>query len=363
MRARELVLLPRLLGASLLVGLLSCGGGGAREQLRRVDAPPEAQGPPLATLVVVGDTIAHGMDPEQDPLEGVAPLLEGADVFVLNHEGVLATRPLPGACGARPNQTLLDADPRSADAYARASSVVATLANNHVLDCSGDGLLLTREALRDRSFATVGAGADLGEACAPLRLLAGDVDVAFLAYLAMPTQDLDAGPLTPGAARWQTCGGAATVAALKVEGAFVVVALHLHLAPSWASETAPQHRALVEEVLEAGADLVVAHGPHVPQGVLVRDGRVALLSLGNFLFAHDRRLPFEARDVLVARLAVHAGQVLLSLAAARLDEQGRPHLASVTDTDRILENLARQSSEEGTTLVRHADRAYLLLDR
>lgn|GEM_PF-5595412 len=337
----------------------------AREQLRRVAAPPEAQGPPLGTFVLVGDTIAHGMDPEQDPLEGVAPLLAGADLFVLNHEGVLATRPLPGACGPRPSQTLLDADPRSADAYARALSVVATLANNHVLDCSGDGLLLTREALRDRAFATVGAGADLGEACAPLRLLAGGVDVACLAYLAMPTQDLDAGPLTAGAARWETCGGAATVAALKVERAFVVVALHLHLhlAPSWTSETAPQHRALVEEVLEAGADLVVAHGPHVPQGILVREGRVALLRLGNFLFAHDQRLPFEARDVLVARLVVHAGQVLHSLAAARLDEQGRPHLASVSDTDRILENLARQSSEAGTTLVRHADRAYLLLDR
>ncbi len=344
--------------------LLSCGGvGGARVHIPVVSTPPAAEGPALATFVFVGDTIAHGMDPAIDPLEDVAPLLEGADAFVLNHEGVLASRPLPTPCEALPNQSLLDADPRSADAYARAPAVVATLANNHVVDCAGDGLAGTRDALRARGFRTVGAGLDAAEACTPLRFVVGGLDTAFVAYLAMSPDVVPSNPAGPTPARWETCGGAAIVAEQRARGAFVVAALHLHLAPSWTDATAPEHRLLVEEVFGAGADLVVAHGPHVPQGILVRGGQVALLSLGNFLFAQDEPLPEAARDVVVARVTVHARQILVTLSAARLDLEGRPLTPSPADTDRILDALHRLSATSDAPLVRSGDRAYLLVER
>lgn len=352
----------RLLSVGVLLALLGCGGG-AGDADYYVASPPVAEGPALATFVFVGDTIAHGMDPGIDPLADVASLLEGADVFMLNQEGVLLPRPLPATCAHLPTQSLLDADPRSAASLARAPVVVATLANNHILDCDGEGLASTQLALRTRGFLTVGAGLDPVESCATLRFAAGGLDVACAAYLAISPAFLPSGPGSPGTATWEGCDGAARVATLKAGGAFVVAALHLHLAPSWTSETAAEHVTFVERVLDAGADIVVAHGSHVPQGLLTRRGKVAFLSLGNFLFALDRPIADAARDIVIARVAVHPRQLLITLSAARLDLEGRPRLPAPADVDRILGALLSMSRTIGTPLVRSADRAYLLVDR
>lgn len=353
----------RALSAFALVALLSCGGGGgAPMHIPVVAAAPVAEGPVLATFVIVGDTIAHGMDPATDPLADVAALIEGADAFVLNHEGVLEASPLPVACGTIPDHDVLDADPQSVDAYARAPVVVTTVANNHVLDCGAGGLADTVAALRGRGFLTVGAGLEQTEACAPQRFSVAGLDTACAAYLAWPTGDFAAGPSTPGAATWDGCGAGSTVAALSADGAFVVVALHLHISRQWTPVTAPEHRALIEEALDAGADVVIAHGPHVPQGIRVRGGGVAFSSLGNFLFG-GISFPDDARDVIVARVAVHARQLLVTLAAAHMDAAGVPRMATPAQTDRILDAIYARSAADATPLVRFGDRAYLLVER
>jgi poly-gamma-glutamate capsule biosynthesis protein CapA/YwtB (metallophosphatase superfamily) len=351
----------RRAGVAALVSLAACGGGAPAP--REDVPPPVATSPLLATLVVVGDTIAHGMDPAEDPLTGVADLLAGADALVLNHEGVLAAHPLPQACAAAPRQTLLDAHPGSAAHYARAPHVVVTLANNHALDCGDGGLAATIATLDAQGFTTLGAGADLLEACAGRRLRVGALDVAFHAYLAMDAPHLAAGEDSAGAATWGPCGGAADVAAARADGAFVLVALHMHLYGGWTRDAPPAHVTQARAALHAGADLVVGHGSHVPQGVLVDDGRVALLSLGNFLFAHDRPLSDLAREVLVVHVAVHERELLLTFAPARLDAAGRPQPASPDDAARILDALDLASRPHGTSLVRRGDRAHLLVLR
>jgi len=44
---------------------------------------------------------------------------------------------------------------------------------------------------------------------------------------------------------------------------------------------------------EAGADCVIGHHPHVPQGLEVRDGRLIAYSLGNFVFFQPSELYYR----------------------------------------------------------------------
>lgn len=53
-------------------------------------------------------------------------------------------------------------------------------------------------------------------------------------------------------------------------------------------------RAFAHEAVEAGADIVVGHGPHMTLGVEIHKGRPILYSLGNFVFQNDTVEVFPA---------------------------------------------------------------------
>lgn len=340
--------IPLLLLAALAA---ACGGGGGTA------APAPADPATLLTIAAVGDTIGAGL-PDGDPLGDVATRIGDPDLFLFNHEGVSrdATDGDAG-CAAFPDQSLFLSPPDFLDALRLGPHPVATLANNHVLDCGEDGLAATLVALADRGIGSVGAGADAEAAAAPAGLVVNGVRVGIAAFLAEETDLRAAGPATAGAASWFAHDGPGRVAALAAESDLVIVALHLHVAPGWTEEPAPESLAVVTAAIEAGADLVVAHGPHVPQGVLVRDGRLALLSLGNFLFRPDYALSEPARRSVVARVAVEADALDLTLVPLRLDGNGRPRVPAADDAREMLDRLQALSAKLGTRLVREGDTA------
>jgi len=362
---------PAVRAAVMLVPLLlACGGSGAVGSAFLVDEPPVLPAtPPLVTLVCVGDT--HGFEvpdgPEDDPLAGVAALLAAPDVFLFNHEGALAEpgTPCPGVPWDAARPAVFD----TAGWYLRAPLNVATVANNHVLDCGEENLSATIDALQARGILTVGAGEDLGTACPPLGVVAGAANVTFLAYhaydLGIPgTSDVySAGPATPGTARWEACVGAEDVARYKAEGDLVVVSLHMHLGLSVAEDPWPGHRRLVAEVLDAGADVVVGHGSHVAQGLVARGGGVGFHSLGNFLFHMSDALSASVRESVVARVAVHEDVIVVTLHPVTLDAHGRPAPASADDGLRLLDRIATASLADGVRLAIWQGVAYAQIPR
>ncbi|MHC4579511.1 MAG: CapA family protein [Planctomycetota bacterium] len=352
-------------GLALWAVVLGCGSAGPVTSPFQVsEAPAGLAGPPLLVIACVGDTHAnHQLEEfgDVDPLAGVAHLFGAHDVFLFNHEGIVLDPGLPpGTC---PEPPPLVSGPAMADYFRRAPVTVATLANNHTLDCLGDGLDQTIQALEARGILTVGAAQDLQEACTPREVTVNGIDCAFLSYLAMDPDLYTAGPGAPGAAAWDACDGAREVAALKAAGKFVVVALHLHLGPGWTEFMEPAHRALAAAVLDAGADVVVAHGPHVPQGILVRGGGVAFLSLGNFLLNLDFEMPPLAHRSVLAEVAVHPDRLVVSLRALRLDAGGRPRPTTPDGEIRILHDIATLSADLGTDLRIWQNVGYVVVER
>jgi poly-gamma-glutamate synthesis protein (capsule biosynthesis protein) len=79
----------------------------------------------------------------------------------------------------------------------------------------------------------------------------------------------------------------------------VIVAV-LHAGREFVPAPPPYVQRTYRALVNAGADLVVGHHPHVPQGVEVYQGRPIAYSLGNFALWHPNGSPFRRLGYLVS---------------------------------------------------------------
>jgi poly-gamma-glutamate capsule biosynthesis protein CapA/YwtB (metallophosphatase superfamily) len=105
-------------------------------------------------------------------------------------------------------------------------------------------------------------------------------------------QDWVAGRGHGGAAAWQTQKAQQAIAALATDVDVVVVQIH----GGFDFQTAPSAfvRTAARAAVDAGADLVLAHHPHVLQGAEWYRGKLIAYSLGNFLFDQEFLLTFSS---------------------------------------------------------------------
>ncbi len=209
------------------------------------------------------------------PLRGA---LTTADVTIGNVEGTLATGG-SSKCGpgSSSNCFAFRAPPRYARALRDSGFDVGNTANNHGFDYGAIGRRQTLKSLRDAKVRPTGAGSG------PTLFKVGDVRIAVLGFA----------PQIPG---WDIVNIAAAVK--KVENAaeradIVIVTMHAgaegvdkqHVRPGteyFLGENRGNVVRFSHEVVDAGADLVLGHGPHVLRGMEWRKGRLIAYSLGNF---------------------------------------------------------------------------------
>jgi len=87
-----------------------------------------------------------------------------------------------------------------------------------------------------------------------------------------------------------------------------IVSIHCHEEGAGSRETPPQFlTALAHAMIDAGADVVVGHGPHVLRGIEIYRGRPIFYSLGNFLFEYESVKELPADDYESVDLPPTAG--------------------------------------------------------
>lgn len=260
--------------------------------------PEEAEG---GILVFLGD-VAFGRSMEAQlarygpayPWQGLGPLLHGGDppdapgggplpvLVAANLECSLTTRGEPLDKGY-----LIRAHPLWAQSLVAGGIDLVTLANNHALDFRLPGLEETSEALAALGVETVGAGSSSEEAHRPALLELGGLRVAFLGYAAARWDGSADVPATDRLA-WARPGEIrADVRAVRDQADIVVVLLHA--GTEYADTPSADQVAAAHSAIDAGADLVVGHHPHVTQTVERYRRGLIVYSLGDAVFDIPRQ--------------------------------------------------------------------------
>lgn len=218
----------------------------------------------------------HGVD---YPFDKTRDILQAADIAIGNLEMPLATvgEPLPD------KEYVFRGSPPVAKGIANAGFDVLTLANNHIGDYGDEALLKTLTVLRQHRIQHCGAGADLHKARKPAIVEVNGKRIAVLGYATTYPSAFFAGEGDPGTARGKPKIFVPDIKAAKKQADIVIVTFH------WSGELAIEPREYQElfghMAIDAGADLVFGHHPHVLQGIEVYKGKLIAYSLGNFAFA------------------------------------------------------------------------------
>jgi poly-gamma-glutamate synthesis protein (capsule biosynthesis protein) len=262
---------------------------------------------------------------------------EGADLAIANHEYTYQP-PVPSPA-ARPSRLI--AAPSVADLWPDLPFDVATLANNHIGDAGPPGALFARELLEARGISCIGAGRDLAHALTPLISEVKGWRIAHIGACEFPFFYADA--QTPGAAPMTMDALTGAIAAVRSAVDLVVIVLHSDV--EFVRYPSPFRRDFSRRLIDAGADLVIQHHPHVLQGVETYNDGLIAYSLGNFLFAvrGSRYLSEHAgtTDAAILRVTIDpAGQGGRSIrhewVPFVLDDFGRPCEPDAAERSRIL---------------------------
>ena len=210
----------------------------------------------------------------QDVLE----FFHSADHTVANVEGALiAVEEDPGR-----SAFFHSMDPAATAVLRRMGADIWSIGNNHTMDAGKEGVIGTRKLAEESGCRTIGAGLNLDEASAPVYLdEAGGVGIFCVSYMSERTPATDT---EPGFFRWDDMETIARrIAEIKTNCRWCVVVAHG--GEEFTSMPSPYTRERYLAYLAMGADVVVAHHPHVPENYeLLDNGKAIFYSLGNFIF-------------------------------------------------------------------------------
>lgn len=284
-------------------------------------------------------------------LSSVAGEVAAADVAIGNLEGPLAE----GGARAKGKDTTLLGDPRAVEGLKSAGFDVVGLANNHTLDYGASALSSTLTGLDRAGIRHAGAGTDETSAYRAATFVTPQgVRVAVLSYSHVVPLGFPAVRSHPGIARSRFRMDRVARDIKKARSSHDLVVIMLHWGTEYKEKPSSEQREDAHTAIDAGADLVVGHHPHVIQGIETYKGRPIAYSLGDFVFDHYSRATGES-FILSARFGPGKAPVL-TVTPTYLDEtSGRPSVVQGTAAARILTRLQRISRPLNSDVRIHGD--------
>jgi poly-gamma-glutamate synthesis protein (capsule biosynthesis protein) len=256
------------------------------------------------SLLVGGDCgPVHGPKdgfPIERYTELVRPALATADMRFVNCMRTYSTRAAYNELAPQVGQP-----PEMAQIFSDCRFDAVNMANNHTYDSGPDALIDTRAFFNSKGIQVTGAGRDLAEARQPAIIERNGVKVGYLGYCSVGNPGSEAGLRKPGIAPlrvktfYEVRGPHAPVRILTQPVAsdldrlvedvkqlrkqvdIVMVALHYGVirVPRVISD---YQVTAAHACIDAGADIIVGHAPHIPKAIEIYKGKAIFYSLGVF---------------------------------------------------------------------------------
>jgi poly-gamma-glutamate synthesis protein (capsule biosynthesis protein) len=320
------------------------------QALAQTDPSGKLSGNGTFTMALTGDAIiTRAISPFKEPeFLQLMELVRSADVSFTNLEMLFHDyEPSPAA---QSGGTYMRAEPKLAKELVWAGFDMVSMANNHTGDYSYDGMRLTRRHAEAAGLVTAGAGEDLYEAREARFVETHDGRVALIsasstfgdasragaprggvrgrpglsplrftstrAVLPAHLEEMR-GVLSRMGQRVSAAGEPLSVFGTRLEAGepagvrteanaddlqaiadvvrnakalsdFVIVAIHAHTQGDYL-------KVFAHAMIDAGAHVVVGHGPHYLTGIEIYQGKPIFYSLGDFIFQNETllRLPYD----------------------------------------------------------------------
>jgi hypothetical protein len=235
--------------------------------------------------IMMGSTHPTPILPPEDGqslFRQVKSILKGGDIVFGNLEGPLTDGGLATKCGKNQNHPNMCFEFRMPTRYAKhlsdAGFTVLNVANNHSLDFGTDGLNNTIKTLKAEELIPIG-GMGLGF----LNVRGSRVALVGFSYSESP--------------EWPSIMSISKVidiiTTIKKNRDIIIVSFHggsegataqhvVDTIETLAGELRGNVMRFARSAIDAGADLVIGHGPHVLRGMELYKGKLIAYSLGNF---------------------------------------------------------------------------------
>ncbi len=215
-------------------------------------------------------------------------------------------------------------DPQTVSAVKNAGFDAVSVANNHIGDWGREAMADTFNRLTAQNIIIVGGGGNSIEAFTPRVTEVKGLRIALIGASQFGRGYLEAGTSTPGIAVIDVEKLSEEVRAARSLSDLVIVSLH------FGSEYELEHNSFQEQIahslIDAGADLIVGHHPHVIEPLEAYGRGYIVYSLGNFIF--DQSFSKETMTGALFDVTVVGKKIkTLKLRPINLNEDFQPELA------------------------------------
>jgi len=214
-------------------------------------------------------------------------LLESAKSNVINFEGAATRANMPVLAPFK--RFLLKMPLWVPELLASQNIHVATLGNNHALDFGYAGLFDSKAALEAAGVAVTGAGRNLAEALHPAILATPEGNICILSFNRTFPREFWASDTEPGTAFIDYNATKQWIKKIKPSCFLLFTVYH------WGQESTrtlrDYQRQLARLSIDAGADAVIGHHPHIAQKIELYQNKPIVYSTGNAWFGTN---PFNS---------------------------------------------------------------------
>ncbi len=228
----------------------------------------------------------------------IKPLLERYKYRFINLECPLTPLHYP------PNKPYsFRADSSSVGILTSAGITHATLANNHIDDQTTAGAGDTYRILADNGIVGIGLKKSGQDTCNPAEILVGGRKIAVFAALGIDMNSPN---------EWY-CLDSLFIRSIQIykkanRSAYVIC--YLHWGIEYRKFSSRKQEEIARKLIDAGADMIIGHHPHVIESIRYYRGKPILYSLGNLVF--DQHDP-DTKKGIIAGLMVRDTTVKIDL--------------------------------------------------
>ena len=224
--------------------------------------------------------------------EDVAPIFHASDAVVINLEC-----PITDTISPIHKKYIFRADSEWTSALSKNGVTHAALANNHSMDQGRRGLESTYYHLINSGITPLGYGENQTSACQPTLFSKKGIEVALFNSVLLPLENWVYLEDKPGVCQATIEDLCSEIRQLKIKNSACYVLVVLHWGVEYQQEPTLQQRREARQLIDAGADGIIGHHPHVIQKEEIYKNKPIFYSLGNFIF--DQSTPSTTKSVIV----------------------------------------------------------------